>query len=121
MSRKLRRLYEMRTRRSWNNDREFTASCFHIGQFAAQLVPFWVETNYQVFDGYLFHRCGFGIQESGLISLWMHTYYEIPSLSVWLDVGYDRCAMAATRGGDDMREHLIKEGVNVLDLMTLVR
>lgn len=120
-SRKLRRLYKITSKQSWRSDVAYTQEIFRIGEFAAQLLPYWMETEHSDFQLYLYHRCGLSFRGAGKVALWALTYYEVPSLSVWLDVGWHKAAQAATRDQDGQREMLLESGLNVLDLMTLVR
>lgn len=119
VSRKLRRLYE-RLGKHWRDDASYTRNIFTVGKFAAQLVPFWVDHEYCDFQRYLYHRCGFQFQAAGKIELWMHTYYEIPSLSVWLEVGWRQAARAAQLNREGQQDYLLENGLCVLDILAMI-
>jgi len=119
LSRKLRRMYEQLG--PWRCEEAYTRAIFPIGEFAVNLFPYWMESEHRDFQLYLFHRCGFPLQAAGKIDLWATTVYEIPSLDVWLQLGWRRVAQAATRGVDEQRQMLFENGLNLLDLMAMIR
>lgn len=115
--RKLRRLYGQLP--GWTSDQAYTKSIFEVGEFAAKLLPFWMETDYLDFQDYLYHRCKFAFGDAGKITLWTLTYYEIPSLGVWLELGWRQDAVAASRDQDGQRKYMLDSGLSALDLLTL--
>lgn len=118
LTRKLRRLYAQLP--GWTNERAYTENIFRVGRFASKLFPYWMESEYTDLHLYLYHRCGLSWRDAGKITIWAETYYEIPSLSIWQEVGWRQAAAAASRNQEAQREYLLSLGLNVLDLMTMV-
>ncbi|MGD9725358.1 MAG: hypothetical protein AB7L09_03005 [Nitrospira sp.] len=119
LARRLRHLWSKVP--AWAPEVLYLDQLFAVGEFAAKLVPYWVESEYQAFEGYLYHRCGVPFADIDRIALLMHTYYEIPSLHIWQQVGWHRVVWAASRDQEGQRQRLIDGGLTVLDLMTMVR
>jgi len=93
---------------------------FEMGKLAASLFPDWIEGDYSTFRGYLFHVCGVQWATATHLEVMAHTYYEIPSLQVWAQVGWTRAARAATENRDGQIRKLLESGSNVLDVLNLV-
>ena len=93
---------------------------FEMGCLAASLFPDWVESDYSTFDLYLFHGCGIPWNIASRLETMAHTYYEIPSLQIWMQVGYTRAAQAAGQGREGQIRALLESGSNVLDVLTLI-
>jgi len=93
---------------------------FAIGQLAASLFPDWIEGEYSTFHEYLYHGCGMSWVVAGQLETVAHTYYEIPSLDIWKQVGWTRAAQAASQNRDGQIRKLLESGSNVLDVLNLV-
>ena len=93
---------------------------FEMGKLAASLFPDWIEGDYSTFHEYLYHGCGMSWVVAGQLETVAHTYYEIPSLDIWKQVGWTRVAQAASQNRDGQIRKLLESGSNVLDVLNLV-
>jgi hypothetical protein len=93
---------------------------YEMGKLAAELFEDWADSDYPDFDHYLHSRCGMGWGFASKIAIMAFTYYEIPSLAVWHQVGWERAAQAAQRHRDDRNQRLLDGGSNVLDVLSLI-
>ena len=93
---------------------------FVMGRLASDLFPDWIEGHYKTFHDYLHHGAGMDWCVAGQLDLMAHTYYEIPSLDIWRQVGWTRAAQAATDNRDGQIRKLLAGGSNVLDVLNLI-
>lgn len=117
----MRKAITRRLRRMVN---QHTANMVHekfaMGKLAASLFPDWIEGSYVTFQDHLSHGCGMPWNISSQLETMAHTYYEIPSLEIWRQVGWTRAARAATENRDGQIRKLLEDGSNILDVMTLL-
>lgn len=98
----------------------YLEQAFKVGHLAVALFPDWAESDYKHLEEYLFHGCGFSPRDSSRLATIALTYYEIPSLAVWKQVGWAGAAQAAQRDQDDRNQRLLDGGSNPLDLLTMI-
>ena len=95
---------------------------YKIGRLAAIFIPDWMESTvpeHQDFEGYLYNH-GLPYNRAVRVAAMALTYYEVPSLAVWQELGYHQTARCASYSQEDCRDVLMRNGVGLLDIMTLL-
>ena len=117
--RKLRRAAHLRFNIGRDNA---IATAFNTGKLAAQLIPDWADSDYKDFGDYLYaHGLAYDSgRASDRIATMALTYYEVPSLAIWQRIGYHQTARAAQYSQEGCREVLMRNGVTILDLLTMI-
>jgi hypothetical protein len=121
MKKSVRKAITRRLRRMVNHHiADLPNEKFEMGRLASQLFPDWIEGNYASFQDYLYHACGMPSNVARHLETMAHTYYEIPSLDIWMQVGWTRAAQAASENRDGQIRKLLESGSNVLDVLNLI-
>ena len=107
------------------------ADLFAIGKLASALIPAWAESEHELFEGFLrsiylgpdphASRCG-PRSRSNLnvrVAKMALTYFEVPSLAIWQQLGYHQTAVCASHSQEECRNIMLSNGVSVLDLFTM--
>jgi len=117
LARKLRREWDMLPSSCRDG---YSAAVFKLGRLAAQLLPEWMESDYIYFQHYLNSVCRMDWRIADAVSTMALTYYEIPALGIWEQIGYIKTAQAAQRTQEGQIRKLLEGGLNVLDVMTMI-
>ena len=74
---------------------------------------------HQDFEGYL-HSHGLPYSRAVRVAAMALTYYEVPSLAIWQQLGYHQTARYASLSQEECRDILMRNGASVLDILTLL-
>ena len=105
---------------------------FAIGKLASALIPAWVETDHELFEEFLQSSVYLGPEpaiawwssrrrpsRSALVAKLALTYYEVPSLAIWQQLGYRQTAVCADYSQACCRDIMMENGVSLLDLIMM--
>ena len=107
------------------------ADLFAIGKLASALIPAWVESDHELFEDFLraIHlgpdphasRWSSRIQPdlNARVAQMALTYFEVPSLAIWQQLGYRQTSQCAEYSQAACRDIMLENGVSVLDLFTM--
>lgn len=87
---------------------------FQLGKLGSELFPAWVESEFKDFEDYLDHH---GLPRK--LAMMAFTYYEVPSVEIWRQLGYTAVAIAARKQREERLDALLNGGANPLDVLTI--
>lgn len=90
---------------------------YALGRSTAQLIPDWLESEYQSFDDFLHRGCNMEWSISIKLSDMALSYFEIPSVEIWRQIGYSEVLRAASKSREACLDRLADLGVNPLDIL----
>ena len=92
---------------------------YEMGRMASSLIPDWVESNHETLGDYMCAH-GMSAQMADKIATMGLTYYEVPSLEIWRQLGYWDVARAAQLCQEGCIRRLIEQGANPLDTIAML-
>jgi len=106
---------------------------YALGKMASGLIPAWLESDWETLEDYLrtvylgqpirTYGYYYGRDQTknwaGKVALMALTYYEVPSLTIWEQLGYAQTARCAQYPPDKCRDIMAENGVSPLDLIVM--